>query len=114
MNCRMAIMATVMLSVLSACEGANQLPSSVEVPERLRARVDRERSTPPVVERATYKGQPAFTTTATDRYDSGDEHSLFSADGTLICRFGGVAGEVTDGACDLDEIEYVSTLFDPG
>lgn len=68
---------------------------------------------PPVIEQVTYDGQPAYETTATDRYDTGDEHSLFSADGTLICRFGGHAAEVSSGNCDLHKIVYVRTLYSP-
>lgn len=68
---------------------------------------------PPVIAQVTYDGQPAYGTTATDRYDTGDEHSLFSADGTLICRFGGYAGDVSSGNCDLKKIVYVRTLYSP-
>lgn len=69
---------------------------------------------PPVIEQVTYGGQTAYHTVATDRYDTGDEHSLFSEDGQLICRFGGYAGQVTSGSCDLEGIVYVRTLYDPG
>lgn len=68
---------------------------------------------PPVIEETTYNGRLAYHILATDRYDTGDEHSLFTADGRLICRFGGVAGVVTSGSCDLDRIVYVRTVYDP-
>lgn len=84
------------------------------MPGWLRKQVSNGGRFPPVIEQVTYNGQLAYHTVATDRFDTGDEHSLFSADGKRICRFGGYVGRVTSGSCDLDKIEYVRTLYDPG
>jgi hypothetical protein len=45
-----------------------------------------------------------------DRFDMGDEHTLFSEDGKEICKFGGYAGHVTSGVCNIERIIYVRTL----
>lgn len=65
-----------------------------------------------LVEEATYNGKQVF-----ELYqgiaDSQNEHMLFSADGKLICLFGGLAGVVTSGTCDIGRITYVRTLWPP-
>jgi len=109
---RLFLIAMASLLVI-ACESQDRLPADISIPERLRQHLAANGQPLPVIEKATYAGRPAFTTTATDRFDTGDEHSLFSEDGKLICRYGGFVGEVTSGSCELDQIEYVSTLYDP-
>jgi hypothetical protein len=104
---------SVILMALTACDARDRLPADGSIPQWLRHQVSEDGEPLPVIEQATYKGQPAFTTTATDRDDAGDEHSLFSADGQLLCRFGGIVGRVTSGSCELGEIVYVKTLYDP-
>ena len=64
-----------------------------------------------VVEEVTYKGVRAFLVMPSDRGpDTGNEHVLHSDDGRVICEFGGIAGNVAVGSCDLDEIRYVKTI----
>lgn len=106
------LLATAFLTTIAACHRASDLPAGVSVPEWLRKDVSRSRRLP-VIEQVTYQGQPAFNITATDHFDAGDEHSLFSANGQLICRYGGYVGRVTSGSCDLDKVVHVRTLFEP-
>ena len=61
-------------------------------------------------EEATYQGKRVFQFTRGDRSDTGDEHTLYSEDGREICKFGGFAGQVTSGTCNIDKIIYVRTL----
>lgn len=97
----------------AACEIRSVPPPGASLPAWLRQEVSDGGQFPPVIEQVTYDGQLAYHTVATNRFDAGDEHSLFSADGKLICRFGGYAGQVTSGSCELDNIVYVRTLYDP-
>jgi hypothetical protein len=98
---------------LAACQNRQSPPRDAAIPAWLGKFVSGSGPTPPVIERALYEGQPAFELTATDRADTGDEHSLYSAGGTLICRFGGYTARVTSGSCDLNKIVYVGTVYDP-
>ena len=68
---------------------------------------------PPVIEEAIYRGRHVFELIATDRYDTGDEHAVYSEDGGMICRFGGFVPKVTAGSCEISEINYVRTVYDP-
>lgn len=104
----------LMLLSSAGCESQSPPKPPASLPEWLRDQIRAGGQLPPAVERVTYLGQPAYHTIATDRYDTGDEHSLFSSNGTLICRFGGMVGQVTSGSCEIDKIVYVSTLYDPG
>jgi hypothetical protein len=62
------------------------------------------------VEEATYNGKRVYLLYQ-GIPDSGNEHLLFSAEGKLICQFGGFVGHVTSGACDFDKIIYVRTVY---
>lgn len=106
------LLATVIFTPMAACHSPSHLPADVAAPEWLRKEVSRGRRLP-VIEQVNYKEQPAFNTTATDRFDTGDEHSLFSADGRLICRYGGYVGRVASGSCDMDKIVHIRTLYEP-
>jgi hypothetical protein len=65
-----------------------------------------------VVEESVYQGHRAFLVMPSDRApDSGNEHVLHAEDGRIICEFGGFAGHVTVGSCDIDGIKYVRTLY---
>ena len=66
-----------------------------------------------VIEQGSYKSKRVFEFISGDRFDTGDEHTLFDENGKEICRFGGLAGHVSQGVCDINEIVYVSTLFGP-
>jgi hypothetical protein len=67
-----------------------------------------------VVEEAIYDGKRVFEILPGDRAaDSGDEHILYSEDRSMICTFGGYAGHVTAGSCDIGMIFYRRTLFPP-
>lgn len=63
------------------------------------------------VEESTYEGKPAFHIFQGPVRDAENEHQLLSADGKLICEFGGLAGHVTSGTCDIDRIVYVRTIY---
>ena len=43
--------------------------------------------------------------------DSGNENVLRSEDGRIICEFGGLAGQVAVGSCDMEGINFVQTLY---
>jgi hypothetical protein len=63
------------------------------------------------VEEATYAGKRVYVVMPCDRAaDTGNEHVLYSEEGLIICEFGGFAGHVTAGACDIQRIVYVRTL----
>jgi hypothetical protein len=65
-----------------------------------------------VIEESVYHGHRAFLVMPSNRApDSGNEHVLHSEDGKVVCEFGGFAGHVTVGACDLDDVKFVRTLF---
>jgi hypothetical protein len=100
------------LAALAVTAGP-QLPPDGSIPGWLRQMVSESGRSPPEIEKVTYNGQPAFELIATDRADTGDEHALYSASGTLICRFGGYVGRVTSGSCNIEKIIYVSTLYSP-
>jgi len=63
-----------------------------------------------LVEESTYNGKQVFELYQGVQ-DSGNEHRLFTAGGKLICQFGGFVGHVTSGACDIQKIIYVRTLY---
>lgn len=83
------------------------------MPEWVRQQILEGGEYPPVVLHVAYDGHPAYQITATDRADTGDEHGLFSTDGELICRFGGWSPEVRLGACKVNKIIYMGTLYEP-
>ena len=65
------------------------------------------------IEEQDYMGQRAFEFISGTKFDTGDEHVLIANDGRQICQFGGIAGHVTRGTCDIDKIRYVRTLYQP-
>ncbi len=89
------------------------LPADGSIPTWLQELVSANGGPPPEIQKVTYDGQPAFNLNATDRFDAGDEHALYTSGGKLICRYGGYGGEVTSGSCDPGKIVYVSTLYTP-
>jgi hypothetical protein len=56
------------------------------------------------VEESTYDGKRAFLIIHTEIDDVGDEYVLLNENGNELCKFGGVAGHVTSGSCDIDGI----------
>jgi hypothetical protein len=82
------------------------------LPQWLLKAIEAERKLPlpGSFEEATYEGKRVFEFIAGDRFDTGDEHTLFSEDGKEICKFGGFAGHVTSGVCNIGNIIYVRTL----
>ena len=109
---RLAI--TLSLMGISACDEsvARKQQSGALVPQWITTLVAREGSdSRSVVEEVTYHGVRAFLVMPPYRGDdTGNEHVLHSDDGGVICEFGGIAGQVTVGSCDLDDIKYVRTL----
>jgi len=71
---------------------------------------ERKLPCPGKFEEATYEGKRVFELICSDRFDTGDEHTLFSEEGKEICKFGGLAGHVTSGVCDIHKIIYLRTL----
>ncbi len=101
-----------LLPIFSSCT-RQSLPTDSSIPGWLQKLVLESGRPPAQIEKTRYKGQPAYNIVATDRADTGDEHALYSADGILICRYGGFVGRVTSGSCELDKLVYVSTLYAP-
>lgn len=65
-----------------------------------------------VIEAVEYEVRRAFHVMPEDRPDDGgDEHVLYDEVGNLICEFGGNAGHVTNGACDIKKIIFRKRLF---
>ena len=86
---------------------ANALPTWVSA--LIRQQPPRSRT---VIEESIYQGRRAFLVMPSDRApDSGNDHVLHSEDGRIICEFGGVAGHLTVGSCDMEGIKFVRTLF---
>jgi hypothetical protein len=105
--CRIALV-VFLQSILLGCT-SEPLPAWVS-----KAILERENSgSRDVIEEATFNGVRAFLLHRGDRADTGDEHVLFDEDGSEICQFGGFAGRVSAGACNLEQIIYVRTLY-PG
>jgi hypothetical protein len=75
---------------------------------------DREKSYNRIekVEESQYLGRRAFQIFQGKVRDANNEHQLLSDDGKLICEFGGIAGHVVSGNCDIDKIVYVKTLYE--
>lgn len=65
------------------------------------------------IEEATYNGGRVFEFISGERFDTGDEHSLFTEGGKKLCQFGGFVGHVTSGSCDIRKIVFVRTLYPP-
>ena len=101
------------LMILGACDTKPRPPEQGSVPVWLGRLVSADGRYPPVIEEARYRGKPVFELIATDRADTGDEHAVYSEDGRMICRFGGYAPEVTAGSCDIGEIKFVRTVYEP-
>jgi hypothetical protein len=82
------------------------------LPQRLLRAIEAEKKSahPGSFEEETYEGTRVFQFTRGDRADTGDEHILFSEEGKEICKFGGFAGHVTSGVCDIHKIVYVRRL----
>lgn len=104
---------TLSLMGISACDEspARKQQSGAPVPQWITSLIAREGSDSGlVVEEVTYHGVRAFLVMPPDRGDdTGNERVLHSDDGGVICEFGGIAGQVTVGSCDLDDIKYVRT-----
>jgi len=58
------------------------------------------------VEQATYRGDSVFLV-----HGEREDQTLFAENGVEICRFGGLAGIVMAGDCDIGQIRYVRTLY---
>lgn len=97
------------LAITSCVTGPSAAPDR-DMPAWLAQQISDGLRPPRVIERVIYDGLPAYHV-LTGPADAGDEHGLFLADGTLVCRFGGFAGRVSSGSCELDRIEYVSTVY---
>jgi hypothetical protein len=114
---------------LLACSACQRQPTLPIVPKAAPAEQRRAREDPipvwvtalikqqpahsrTVIEESVYQGHRAFLVMPPDRApDSGNEHVLHSDDGRIICEFGGFAGNVTVGSCDMDGIKFVQTLY---
>ncbi len=102
----LAFTATALPQIAAASGVAEALPKFIEQMIDKAARHDGT-----VIEEARYKGQRAFHVIAGNRpADGGNEHILYSNDGHIVCEFGGIAGHVTVGSCDIASIKYVRNL----
>ena len=110
----------------SACQGQPTLPREskatragqqrekvASLPTRLAILIKQQPASS--IEESVYQGQRAYLIMPADRApDSGNEHVLYSGDGRIICEFGGLAGHVTVGSCNIDGIKFVRTLHSRG
>lgn len=110
----------------SACQGQQTSPKESEatraepqraqeapLPEWLTALIKQQPANS--IEESVYQGKRAYLIMPADRNpDSGNEHILYSGDGHIICEFGGLAGHVTVGSCDMNGIKFVQTLHPSG
>ena len=65
-----------------------------------------------LIEEDQYRGRRVFVVMPLDRGpDTGNEHVLHAEDGHVICEFGGIAGRLTRGSCDIGQIRFGRTLF---
>lgn len=107
------VLAVAAAFATGACEKPPLPPANAAVPEWARQQILEGGEYPPSVMHVSYNGQPAYQLTATDRADTGDEHGLFSADGKLICRFGGWSPQVSSGRCRVKNILYLGMVYEP-
>ena len=108
------ILAVLLAVLLCWCSGtpsvASDLPGMLPPWLRKAIEADKISKRPGSFEEATYDGKRVFQFTRGDRVDTGDEHTLYSEDGSEICKFGGFGGHVTSGSCTIDKIIYVRSL----
>lgn len=106
---RAALMVCPTAFLAQLCLSAEQ---AAALPQWLLRAIEAEKKSahPGSFEEETYEGKRVFQFTRGDRADTGDEHILLSEEGKQICMFGGFAGQVTSGVCDIHKIVYVRTL----
>jgi len=110
--CHLVILVTAAMLLASPVGAAANKPLPEWVTQLIAGQPPRSRT---VVEEATYMGKRVFEVLPGDRApDSGNEHVLRSEDGRVICEFGGFAGQVASGSCDMDKIMFVRTLYPDG
>jgi hypothetical protein len=101
----------VCLNALAVQQGITA-KTDTALPEWLLSAINAERKSalPGTFVEARYRGKRVFEFNRGDRFDTGDEHVLFSEDGKEICVFGGYAGHVTSGSCVIEMIVFVRKL----
>jgi hypothetical protein len=106
-----AFLLTVLVSA-GAGSACHQRTQTSDLPKWLTALVEQLPASGTTVEESRYQGRRTFEVMPGDRApDSGNEHVLYSEDGKVICEFGGFAGHVTVGSCDIGAIKYVRTIL---
>ena len=107
---KLATAATLAVALLGSTQASRaELPLPTWVKNLIAKQGVRSRT---VVEESIYDGKRVFEVLPGDRAaDSGDEHVLYSEDGGVICTFGGFAGHVTAGSCNIEQIIYQRTLY---
>ena len=107
---KLATAATLAVALLGSTQASGaELPLPTWVKNLIAKQGVRSRT---VVEESIYDGVRVFEVLPGDRAaDSGDEHVLYSEDGRVICMFGGYAGHVTAGSCNIGKIIYQRTLY---
>jgi hypothetical protein len=101
------------LSIVAAAGTAAANPPQAALPAWVISLVSQQpQHSRTVIEESIYRGRRAFLVMPSDRApDSGNEHVLHSEDGKVICEFGGFAGHVTVGSCDIAGIKFVRTVI---
>ena len=100
--CLNAVLAQLCLATEQAAPLPQWLVKAIEAEKKL--------PLPGKFEEAAYEGKRVFEFIRGDRFDTGDDHVLFSEDGKEICKFGGFVPRVTSGVCNIEHISYVRTL----
>jgi hypothetical protein len=119
-------LAIICLLACSACQTQSTLPNeSMEAPAERQQALEgplpvwvttlvkqQPAHSGTVIEESLYQGHRSFLVMPSDRApDSGNENVLRSEDGRIICEFGGLAGQVAVGSCDMEGINFVQTLY---
>lgn len=96
--------------VATACQSPAEQNATAPLPDWVAKLIATQEAR--IIEEETYQGRRVFHVMPSDRADDvGNEHVLYSQDGQIICEFGGYVGHVTVGACDIDQIKFVRTIF---
>lgn len=102
-----------MVIVATACQPPEKQNANEPLPDWVTKLVTTQKAR--LIEEATLQGRRVFHVMPSDRGDDvGNEHVLYAQDGQLICEFGGIAGFVAVGTCDVEQIKFVRTIFKQG
>jgi hypothetical protein len=104
------VLATLLLG-LQSCHGPSKSGEGFNLPPWLKGAIHHYRAR--VVEQCLYKGKPVYHLIRGDiPNDAGNEHRVYSGNGTFICSFGGFEGRLAEGSCDIEQVTYVRTIYE--